>query len=359
VPTYYLDETGFTGEDLLAEDQPIFVQASNDFTDDETKNIIDTIFSGVKADELKYKSLSRRPAHQERVVEFIKLAASDPTRVATWVAHKEFAAVTLVVEWWLEPLAYKAELNLYKDGAAHAMANMLFMCLQGFWNEKFRRKVLHAFQSMFRARTIERFDECYAFISKTREAVRFDEARSDIIRYLWTSFPLLGLKHVVGLPEHVMDLALPGLVRLGHHWRAKHEGPWHVVHDRSSNMAKQQWMWDKLSAPDMAPAQFDGPHGAAIFPMNVVTTRFADSIAEKQIQLCDIIAGATSAMVRLPEEDEYRGKLIDAGIEKLIIDSIWPTQAISPEDLGKRGWDGNKAIEYITEEMAKKDAKKV
>ena len=29
---YYVDETGFTGEDLLAEDQPIFVQATNDFS---------------------------------------------------------------------------------------------------------------------------------------------------------------------------------------------------------------------------------------------------------------------------------------------------------------------------------------
>jgi hypothetical protein len=124
----------------------------------------------------------------------------------------------------------------------------------------------------------------------------------------------------------------------------------------SANLAKQRWLWDRLSASDMAPAEFDGPHGSSVFPMNVVTTRFADSRSEKQIQLCDIIAGATSAMIQLPEEDEYRAKLVDAGIENLIIDSIWPSQAISPEDLGKQGWDGNKAIEYITKEMAKKNA---
>jgi hypothetical protein len=38
------------------------------------------------------------PRTEERIVDFIKLAASDPARVATRVAHKEFAAVTLVVE---------------------------------------------------------------------------------------------------------------------------------------------------------------------------------------------------------------------------------------------------------------------
>lgn len=356
MPTFYVDETGFTGEDLLAANQPIFVQATNDFTKEETQKIINSIFSGVKADELKHKNLSRKGAHQERIVELVRLAASDPRRVSTWVAHKEYAAVTFVVEWWIEPLAHRSGLNLYKDGANHAMANMLFMCLQGFWDDQFRRKILLAFQKMFRARTQERFDECEELITKTMEAVQLDQARSEIVRYLWPSFALLGLKHVIGLPSHVLDLALPGLVRLGHSWRGKHEGPWEVVHDRSSNMAKQKWMWDSLSATDLGTAQFDGPHGPSIFPMNVVTTRFADSMAEKQIQLCDLIAGATSASLRLPNGDEYRAKLFDAGIEKLIIDTIWPSEAISPEELGKKGWDGNKAIEWISDAIAKKNA---
>jgi len=356
VPTFYVDETGFTGEDLLAADQPIFVQATNDFTASETQKIIDSIFSDVGASELKHNNLSRKPAHRERIVELIRLATSDPKHVATWVAHKEYAAVTLVVEWWIEPLAYQSGLNLYKDGANHAMANMLYMCLQGFWDERFRRKVLLAFQRMFRARTKERFDECRNLIEKAKDAVLLDEYRSEILRYLWPSFELLGFEHVVGLPQHVFDIALPGLVRLGLSWRGKHEGPWEVIHDRSSNMAKQKWLWDMFSSADIEPAQFDGPHGASIFPMNVINTRFADSMAEKQIQLCDLIAGATSASLRLPEGDEYHAKLFDAGIQNLIIDSIWPTPDVSPEELGKAGWDGNKVLEWLSEVAAKKKA---
>ena len=340
----------------MSEDQLYFVQASNDLSAEETQKIIDDIFKGVKTDELKHRSLSRRPAGQERVVEFVTWAAKNPKRVAVWVAHKEYAMLTFIVEWWIEPLAYKGGLNLYKDGGNQAMANMLFMCLQGFWDEKFRRKVLLAFQIMFRSRTRERYDECEKLIAKTRASVMLDEVRSEIIRYLWVSFSTLGHSHVVGVPPHVLDLALPGLVRLGHKWRAQHEGPWEVVHDRSTNMVKQKWMWDKLSGTDLAPAQFDGPHGVSIFPMNVLTTRFADSIAEKQIQLCDVLAGATAASIRLPEDDKYRKKLVDAGILNLIIDTIWPTDAVTPEELGKKGWDGNEALDYISEAIAKKDA---
>lgn len=40
--------------------------------------------------------------------------------------------LTLVVDWWMEPLAHRHGLNLYKDGANLGMANMLFYCLEGF-----------------------------------------------------------------------------------------------------------------------------------------------------------------------------------------------------------------------------------
>jgi hypothetical protein len=357
MPTFYIDETGFTGEDLLAIDQPIFVQATTNYDAAETEELIYRFFGGVKADELKHGALSRKPAHQQRVIDLVQFVANDPNRVSTWIAHKEYAAVTFIVEWWLEPLAHASGLNLYKDGANHGLANVLFVCLQGFWSDKFRKKILLAFQRMFRARTQERFDECYELISRLRDEFALDDRRSEILRYLWPSFELLGLEHVQELPDRVLDLALPGLIRLMHSWRGRHEGPWEVVHDRSSNMAKQKWLWDKLSAPDLGQAVFEGPHGPGIFPMNVVSTRFVDSKAEKQIQLCDVLAGATSSSLRLPEENPYRTGLIEAGIHNLIIDSIWPSTDVTPDALGKKGWDGNIAIEWISEAMAKKDIK--
>ena len=62
---------------------------------------------------------------------------------------------TMVVEWWIEPLAHQGGLNLYKDGGNHALANLLYVCLEGFWSKDFRRNVLIRFQRMFRARTEE------------------------------------------------------------------------------------------------------------------------------------------------------------------------------------------------------------
>jgi hypothetical protein len=89
--TYYVDETGFTGEDLLAEDQPIFAQATNDFSNDEAHQLIKSTFSGVGSAELKYNRLARNARHHDKIVELVRILAADPLRVGVWVAHKEYA----------------------------------------------------------------------------------------------------------------------------------------------------------------------------------------------------------------------------------------------------------------------------
>jgi hypothetical protein len=351
--TYYVDETGFTGEDLLAEDQPIFVQASNDFNDGEARDLIASCFAGVGSTELKYSRLARNGRHHDKIIALIRALASDPRRVSAWVAHKEYALMTLVVDWWMEPLAYQHGMNLYKDGANHGMANMLYSCLEGFWSPAFRRKLLLHFQRMFRARTRERFEECRAFVEKEKQ--RVDADREEVLRYFWPSFILLGYDHVVGVPERVLDIALTGLVQLGHAWNGRHAGPWAVVHDQSSNMSKQKWIWDAYSAASMPEARFDYPGAVAQFPMNVKETRFGDSVQEKQLQICDILAGACSAALRFDRDDlhdaAYRDKLREAGIDDLILAGLWPSTEVTPEGLGRKGWDGNVALEWLTEQL--------
>jgi hypothetical protein len=268
--------------------------------------------------------------------------------------------MTLVVDWWMEPLAHKFGMNLYKDGANHGMANMLYSCLEGFWSPAFRRKLLLHFQRMFRTRMPERYEECRRFVEKEKSRVVGD--RDEILRYFSLSFMLLGHDHVLGVPERVLDIALPGLVQLGHGWNQRHPGPWELVHDQSSNMAKQKWIWDAYSAATMPPATFDAPGVVAQFPMNVLQTRFADSVQQKQLQICDVLAGACSAVLRFdrnePGDAAYREKLLEAGIDNLVLAGLFPSTDVTPESLGRKGWDGNIALEWLTEQMRAKQPEK-
>ena len=187
--------------------------------------------------ELKYVRLQRSARHRERIVELVRIVANDSTRAATWVAYKEFALVTFLVDWWLEPLAHRNGLNLYKNGANLGMANMLFFCLEGFWSRNFRHKLLTLFQRMIRTRNPNFFNQFEQFIrSEKRPRLRGIASRSSDIfgrRSHCSEWSM-----VRGLPDRVLDVALPGLIFLGHVWRGRENGPWEVVHDQSTNMAK-------------------------------------------------------------------------------------------------------------------------
>jgi hypothetical protein len=353
-PTFYIDETGYTGEDLLNADQPIFAQASHDFTDSETCGLLSTTFGRSAAAELKFSRLTRNPRHQDQIVELIRLVALDPKRAALWVSHKEFGMVTFIVDWWMEPLAYRGGLNLYKDGGNLAMANMLFFTLAGFWGEDFRRRLLMHFQRMMRARSAEAYKQCESFVQ--REYRKSTGSQVEVLRYFSTSFPLLGHRHVIDLPKRVLDLALPGLIQSGHTWRSRHEGPLEVVHDQSTNMAKQQWLWDAFTSPAMAPATFAYAGGQQTFPINVVQTRFADSVSVRQLQICDVLAGAAAFAMNNMDRDDQRGAfakhLFDAGLGALSIGGLWPSPYVTPEELGTKGIDVNEAIEWISGQLS-------
>lgn len=343
----------------MAADQPVFVHATNDFTDAEATMLLSNSFGQRQARELKYGRLRRSPSGRQGALSLVRLLASSPERVGTWVAHKEYAMVTMVVEWWMEPLAHRIGLNMYEDGGNHSTANMLFIALQGFWTASFRRDLLLHFQRMFRSRTVERFHECRAQIEKARR--RASPEQDEILQYLWPSFELLGFTHVQDLPPRVLDIALPGLVVIGHTWRARDPGPWELVHDDSTNMARQRWLWDALSSIDLPEARFDHPQTTATFPMNVASSRFANSLTTPQLQICDLLAGATSEFVRFQpsseEEGDYLRALGEAGIVQLIRDAMWPSPEVTPEALGRKGWDGSKAIDWISDQLAMRGIK--
>ena len=48
MPSFYVDESGFTGEDLLSRDQPVFAHATNDFTPEEAREIYEAVFGKAK-----------------------------------------------------------------------------------------------------------------------------------------------------------------------------------------------------------------------------------------------------------------------------------------------------------------------
>jgi hypothetical protein len=152
----YMDESGFTGEDLLRPEQPVFVHVSTCLSDEESAVLAKDHFTGVQGNELKHKNLSRRQSGQRRVVDFVK-AVGGKDNFTIILCHKEFTLLTYLVDLWVEPSMYKHGIDLYKDGGSVALSNMTYYCLKEFQSDRFLRGHLERFQRMMRFRTPQNF----------------------------------------------------------------------------------------------------------------------------------------------------------------------------------------------------------
>ena len=95
--TFYMDESGFTGEDLLSPEQRIFVHVSATLSDEECAALHKEYFSGTKGPELKHKNISRRPSSQRRSEGFIN-AVKGLGKSTVWVRQRGVTGINILVD---------------------------------------------------------------------------------------------------------------------------------------------------------------------------------------------------------------------------------------------------------------------
>jgi hypothetical protein len=126
----YFDESGYTGEDLLNSDQPMFVLASTVLPAGEATSAIQRYFGTIGLQEVKHSALASRPKGQQMVVEFVRFAMdSGAFAVEGW--HKEYTLVSTMVDFWVEESMHKHGFDLYEKGGNIGMANLMYL---GFMN---------------------------------------------------------------------------------------------------------------------------------------------------------------------------------------------------------------------------------
>lgn len=349
----YMDESGFTGEDLLNAEQPVFVHVSTTLSDAECDALFADHFAGTQGHELKHKNLGKNPSGQARIAGFIKVL-HDTGKCTAFVCHKEFTALTYLVDLWVEPAMHQDGLDLYKDGGNLALCNMSYYCLRTFQSDRFLREHLRRFQRMMIQRTPESYLE---FVRKLQKDYRqADQRTKEILTYFIGGVMKLGFGRIQTIPKRALDPALTTAVQTCSHWRQTTDTKLRLIHDQSSSLAKDRWLWDMITSPDMEQKTIGIPGRETVYPLNVAETAFADSRSHRQLQFCDLIAGATAAWCRqflgLSHDAQYVARLGEAGIEGLRIGGIWPQAAVDPETLGMQGWSGEN-IDFMAEQLAK------
>ena len=363
----FIDESGYTGENHLDPAQPNFVLSSINLTDEMTSELLARHFTGVKAGELKHSRLTRRASGQKRILDYIRSVSSmggpDGMPVATLFAtHKKFELLTLLVDLWVEPAMLKDGIDLYEDGANLGLSNMAFCVLS--LAPEFLEELLRLFQSMMRERTRSAYEAFWGLVyrafddpSEFSPDVQIQKMISDVLVYFLGGERALGARHLSRLPEHSLDVAYSTVDLTAHYWDGRAGQPLRFTLDQSKYFAESKWIWDALTRLDLPEATFDGGGGSRIhYPLNVQSTRTANSQEVRQLQFADIVAGAMAAFCASRTvaggRSSYTDALVDAGILTLTIGGIWPSTDVTPEEMGTAGMSGAH-LDYIEARLKK------
>lgn len=344
----FIDECGYTGEDLFNEQQPVFVLASLYSSEDYCKDLKGRYFSKVKSKELKHSRLSKYPAQQNMIIDFLRHMAKESVSVKFAIAHKHYVLVTKIADLLIEPMFHEDGYDFYENGLNIAFSNMLYIQARRVAGDKFLKNMLQSFQIMMRERTIISYENFFKPLFENE----FDEELEEFLFAIKMFHIRNGPKRLAGIPKDSLEIAFAEAFNLVANWSKTIEGNFSLVHDKSSNMAKNKKAWDTVLHPNVPEKTVGYDRRKMFFPIRAEKTNFESSKDFAGLQLVDILAGAMARCLKWKiqgetENDEYAKELASFLPESFGGHTIWPSSNVTPEDLGTIGPKADDAIQHF------------
>jgi len=337
VHNIFVDESGYTGPNLLDSAQPVIAVASFRCDDATCEDYKRRIFGGSASSELKYSSLSKTVGGRKKVISFLKELAEAPGLVKVAMAHKKYAVIGKMVDLIIEPAMRMDGMDLYDRGGNLALTNVMFALLgQGSHD-----RLLGLFQNMIL--TLDPVD-LHDFSSELFERQFENDELNSFIDLFRASLAKLGSSVLID-PSRTLDLAFTLNFTLASLWRRdiREEDGIRFVHDVSSIMEFNKAIWNAAVDRTIPKQEIGYDTRTHKFPVAVTETVSVDSKSSIGVQLADVISGASAAMGRalLKEEaarTEYENELIDiVNSDRVFKYSVWPSDNVTPETLGTMG----------------------
>ncbi|QFT34098.1 hypothetical protein FIV00_26620 [Labrenzia sp. THAF82] len=282
---FRIDESGYTGYDILNSDQRFQGASAVAISDEEAARLIKEYFPRLQAPELKYRSLSRRKSNHQRLLSLQRDLLTQYKSV-TYICDKHYLLVLMFVDYAVEPFYYERGMNFYADGQNYAMASLLTLAGPSLLGQPAFDNLLIAFQNAVKEKT----PPALKTLVKAARATQ------------WSEFPeALGPLAQFAAPECLKALANPGvdtdaalvvLQSLISRMEVMSDGPYRVEHDQSKNLLRYNELLQRFIDHDQD-IEFRQTQIASIkFPLKLTEVTQVDSKASPAVQLADVMIGA-------------------------------------------------------------------
>ena len=328
------DESGNTGPDLLNQDQPVFTLAATSISKEHAGLLLhDMRKAGSK--EVKFSRLRRSNRGRSQILNLLSKDYLTVEKAKVFVVHKRYMVVTKIIDILIETLAHEDGIDLYKDGANIAMANMHFHCMPVYCGEGRTKTLLRRFVQMMRNRTHGDIRRFYSAVRRAYEESQDKEFASSLAPLLLSERVIF---EVLRHNKNSIDPAIPAFFHLCAKW-GDHVGmPFSTLHDEATALSQERdflrrFMWggdeERLVGYDRR--QF-------VLPLRATDLRFGRSENDVRIQVADILASSVCFWANGFADPSKRGILweeIDAAnVGRFVIGALWPSTEVTPTGLG-------------------------
>lgn len=281
---FSIDESGYTGFDLLNRDQRFQGATAISITDEDAASLIKEHFPKLHAAELKYSALARRPANRERLLNLQRDILSQ-NKCVTYICDKRYLLILMFMDYAVEPFYYAQGLNFYADGQNYSLASLLYYVGPTLLGNTEFDAILVAFQR--------------AIKDKTQEAI--SDLVETIRRVRWTALPEALGPLAIASPECLAAISTPGvttdaafivLQSLISRMEIMADGAYLVEHDRSKNLLNYHDLMQRYIAHDYEIEFRQSKIAGMRFPLKLSAVTQVDSKESQAVQLADVLIGA-------------------------------------------------------------------
>ncbi|MBT9470756.1 MAG: DUF3800 domain-containing protein [Phenylobacterium sp.] len=282
---FRIDESGYTGFDLLNPEQRFQGAAAIAISDDDAARLIKAHFPRLQAPELKYRALSRRPGSRPDLLALLRDLLQG-YKCVTHVMDKRFMLVLKFCDYAVEPWYHERGADFYADGQNYAMGSLLTILGPTMLGAAPFEAMLAAFQLAMRAKTPESLDALVAAARRTNwQAI--PEAIGPLARDACPD-----CLEAIATPGVTTDLAMVTIQALISRMEVMADGPYRVEHDESKNLAIYhdllQAFIDHTGAVELRQSAI----ASFKFPLKLTALTQVDSKTSPAIQLADVMIGA-------------------------------------------------------------------
>lgn len=350
----FMDESGYTGEDLMNSDQPIFTLATLGCSEQDCQAYKATFFNKVQAPELKHKTLVKG-RRQTLILEFLKELSQTPERVKIHITDKRYSLTDNIIRYVAQPAAKKAGIDLRIKGRDYALTYYMYAVLPQLVGQSFFEDLLQRFQIMMTRLDHESYHRFFDPLFNESYPQLANEEEQKVLDYLlWhikvghttvgydliDQFEQIALS--IGIPRsRPLDPAFPATLKLLESWRRDGADTISLIHDSSSRMAEVINLLHTIVHPFPPPTLLQTGSNKIPFSIIVGETYSQDSKSWIGLQLADILAGATACWIKWMStgrelDDEY-GKSLDNVIPRFQPSTNKPVRDLTPEDFEELG----------------------